>query len=93
MAVNLSSINIEFDKKAPIATLRALFSNNFGNGEIASVVTQIAEHGNTGNESGNEIGNGGNAEIRANNHKPRTKNQEPRKGARTRQGKARLGES
>lgn len=73
----LSSINIEFDKKAPIATLRALFSNNFGNGEIASVVTQIAEHGNTGNESGNEIGNGGNAEIRANNHKPITNNQEP----------------
>ena len=73
----LSSINIEFDKKAPIATLRALFADNFGNDEIASVVTQIAELGNTGNESGKEIGNGGNAEIRANNHKPRTINQEP----------------
>ena len=71
----LSSINIEFDKKAPIATLRALFADNFGNGEIASVVTQIAKHGNTGNEGGNELGNGGNAEIRANNHKPVTSNQ------------------
>lgn len=73
----LSSINIEFDKKAPIATLRALFSNNFGNSEIASVVTQIAELGNASNASGNDNGNGGNAEIRANNQEPRTKNQEP----------------
>ena len=77
----LSSINIKFDKKAPIATLRALFAANFGNGEIANVVTQIAEHGNANNASGNETGNGGNSESNAfrdaitNNQEPITNNQ------------------
>lgn len=84
----LSSINIKFDKKAPISTLRALFADNFGNSEIASVVTQIAELSNASNASGNdnanvgnETGNVGNSESNAfhdaitNNQEPITKNQ------------------
>ncbi len=74
----LSSIGVNPDKNAPIATLRALFADNFGNGDIAKVVTEISEQvtpqGNTGNETGNEAGNEGSAEIPANNHKPITNN-------------------
>ena len=77
----LSSIGVNPDKNAPIATLRALFADNFGNGDIAKVVTEISEQvtpqGNTGNETGNEAGNEGNAEIPANNHKPKTNNHKP----------------
>ena len=73
----LSSIGVNPDKNAPIATLRALFADNFGNGDIAKVVTQISEQVTSQGNTGNETGNGGNAEIRANNHKPETNNHKP----------------
>lgn len=77
----LSNIGIEFDKNAPIATLRALLAANQSNVEVTETVTHGNGNGNAdgnvGNADGNESGNVGNAEIRANNHKPITNNHKP----------------